>query len=108
MTEGLAIEVACAKMREQNVGKNYLVRYRHFQLQPGKQITLKVQSDLLILLTPDIETRVLSKSGIFDLKDSGVLEMQYLHTGTVTVENLSVKNPIQVKFLQVIPLNQHP
>lgn len=103
MTEGLAIEVACAKMQELSVGKDYLIRYRHFQILPAKQMVVNEKNDIMILLTPDSDTRVQSRTGIYDIKDLGIVEMQYLHSGEITIENLNVKSPIQVKFLQVIP-----
>jgi len=104
MTEGLAIEVACSKMRELGVGKEYLVRYRHFQILGGKQLIHNHARDLLILLTPDPLTRVFSADGYYDLTDSAINEMQYVFSGKVTIENLNPKSPIQVKFLQVIPI----
>lgn len=106
MTEGLAIEIACAKMQELGIGKDYLLRYRHFQLQGSETMNLKSDNDLFILLTPEADTRVYSRMGIFDLKDFAVSEMQYIHSGNITIENLNIKFPIQVKFLQVIPILQ--
>lgn len=108
MTEGLAIEIACAKMQELGIGKNYLLRYRHFQLQGAAVMTLKADNDLFILLTPETDTRVYSRTGIFDLKDLAVSEMQYVHSGNIRIENLNIKLPVQVKFLQVIPRLQTP
>lgn len=103
MTEGLAIEVAAAKMRELEVGTNYLIRYRHFQLLPSQKMVLKMGNDIMILLTPEIDTRVQSRTGIYDVKDIGIVEMQYLHSGEITIDNQNIKLPIQVKFLQIIP-----
>ncbi len=108
MTEGVAIELARTKMRELGIGKKYLLRYRHFQLQPSKKMVLKMGNDLLILLIPDVDTRVFSRNGIFDLKDLAVSEMQYLHTGLVSLENLNIKTAIQIKLLQVIPILKTP
>ena len=108
MTEGLAIEVACAKMQELGVGKDYLIRYRHFQILPSGQLILKDKNDLMILLTPDVDTRVQSRTGIYDIKDLGIVEMQYLHSGEITIDNQNIKLPIQVKFLQVIPTLKTP
>ena len=104
MTEGVALELARAKMRELGIGKKYLLRYRHFQLQPSKKMVLIMGSDLLILLIPDVDTRIFSRNGIFDLKDLAVSEMQYLHSGDVNLENLNTKTAIQIKLLQVIPI----
>ena len=103
MTEGLAIELAKQKMKELGIGESYLLRYRHFQIQPSKQIKLK-SPYLSLLLTPDSDTRMSSRTGLFDLRDSANAEMQYVHSGTITIDNLNIKLAIQVKILQVIPI----
>jgi hypothetical protein len=103
MTEGLAIEIAQSKMLELGVGSNYILRYRHFQILATKTIKIKAGDDLFILLLPSSDTRVISRNGIHDLKDTAINEMQYLHTGPIEVKNLHIKDPIQVKFLQIIP-----
>jgi len=104
MTEGLAIEIACAKMRELGVGKDYLIRYRHFQLQALKSMDRKHPGELMILLTPDPFTQVTSTMGVFDQTDRRLKEMQYVFSDRFTITNLNTKQAIQVKFLQVIPL----
>jgi hypothetical protein len=103
MTEGLAIEIAKQIMKEQGVGESYLLRFRHFQIQPSKQVKIKSPYKS-ILLTPDIDTRMSSRTGLFDQRDAGNAEMQYVHSGLITIDNLNVKLPIQVKILQVIPI----
>jgi hypothetical protein len=104
MTEGLAIEIACSKMRELGVGKNYLVRYRHFQLLAGETVERKHWGELMILLTPEKSTRVISTLGTFDLADRAINEQQYVFTGKILIQNTSSTTPLNVKFLQVIPL----
>lgn len=104
MTEGLAIEIACAKMRELGVDDNYLLRYRHFQILAGKTKYRPQLGDLWILLNPDPLVRVSSPNGFYDLTDPAIDEMQYVFSGKITIQNLNTKFPIQVKFLQVIPI----
>lgn len=106
MTEGLAIEIVEHKMRELGVGENYLLRYRHFQLEPGGKRVLKTLNHLFILLTPDVDSQVSSRNGVFDLKDTTAPEMQYLHNGEITLVNQNPKFFISIKFLQVIPTNK--
>lgn len=106
MTEGLAIEIAEHKMRELGVGKEYLLRYRHFQVEANKKRILQTQNHLFILLTPDVDSLVSSRNGVFDLKDTAAQEMQYIHSGEITLINQNIKLAISFKFLQVIPINK--
>jgi hypothetical protein len=107
MTESLATEIARAKMHELGI-TDYLFRYRHFQISSLGKLELKDYNDTFILLVPDPDTRVFSHSGIYDVKDRTIAEMQYVFRGRITVDNLSTKNAIQVKFLQVIAINKTP
>lgn len=103
MTEGLAIEIAKQKMLEFGIYENYLLRYRHFKVRTSEEITIKADNDLMLLITPDENIRVMSKSGIYNIQDNNLNEMQYVHSGTLKVKNQSSTLTIQVKFLQVIP-----
>lgn len=105
MTEGIAIEVARHTMHEWGVGENYLMRYRHYTLGPLYFVDIDAQNEVFILLTPDDFTQVSSQIGMFQLVQVGIQEQQYVHTGKIRVDNLADLNPIQVKFLQVIPIN---
>lgn len=105
MTEGLAIEIARLKMRELGIGDNYLLRFRHFILAPGAKLEVKGDGHLFLLLTPDTTgLKVKSKTGAYDLTGT-FIELQYVHSGTVQLENGSGKLPVQAKLLQVIPHN---
>lgn len=101
MTEGLAIEIAKQKMAELEQ-ENYLFRLRHFQLAPLTQFELKAFNELLILIQPDDQLKVYSKTGIYNKQDKGINEMQYLHTGVTTLYNQSPEY-LHIKLLQVIP-----
>ncbi len=103
MTEGIAIEIAKQKMLELAVGENYILRYRHFNLLAGVEITIKADNDLMLLLCPDDNVSVNSKTGWYNVQDHSLNEMQYIHTGKITVKNQSENSALQVKFLQVIP-----
>jgi hypothetical protein len=102
MTESLAIEIARSKMQELKVQK-YHLRYRHFVVQSTKVVS-KHLSDWMILLTPDNQTFVSSRTGIFDLSDTNINELQYLHSGIINIENKNIKAILHVRFLQVIPM----
>jgi len=104
MTEGLAIELAKQKMLELGVGENYLIRFRHFQVAPLSGIKLKGFNELLILVRPDADLKVYSKTGIYNEKDSRINEMQYVHRGVTVIFNQRKEGFLQVKLLQVIPM----
>ncbi len=103
MTEGLAIEIAKQMMQEQGVNDQYIYRYRHFQLAPLKELELKGHNELILLIRPDQQVLAFSKAGIYNVQDSSINEMQYIHRGVVTIVNQSKEQFIQVKILQVIP-----
>jgi len=103
MTEGLAIEIAKQKMMEIGVGENYLIRFRHFQIQPLSKVELKGHNEFLILIQPDRYIKVYSKAGIYNELDNGINEMQYVHRGVTVLFNQQTRGTLQVKVLQVIP-----
>lgn len=105
MTESLAIEIAMRKMRESGKGDNYLLTYRHLQLAPGASRQIEAKNTLMLLIQPWPMIMVLSQTGVFDLEDTAINEMQYVHKGSILITNHDTENFSQVKFLQVIPSN---
>ena len=102
MTEGLAIEIAKKKMQELGSGDNYLIRLRHIQLAPEQQLLIKGFNELLILIEPSSDLYVFSKAGIYDINDTGINEMQYIHRGETTLKNQNALEVLHVKLLQII------
>ncbi len=102
MNEGTAIIIAEHKMRELGVGDNYLIRFRHFRLDPKEVLEIRGENHLYILTYPFYNIRVSSKTGIYDLADNGINEMQHIHRGIIRVEN-PTGSRIDAKFIQVIP-----
>lgn len=103
MTEGLAIEIAKQMMQEQGVGDQYIFRFHHYQIAPLRKLEIKGHNELIILIRPDQQLKAYSKAGIYNLLDTRINEMQYLHRGIVTLINQSKEMQLQVKLLQVIP-----
>jgi len=102
MTEGLALEIARYKMQEKGIGSAYILRFRHLILQPLEKRVFRDRNDLFLIIEPDQNLRVSSRTGILDFVNSGVSELQYVHSGIVTIENKD-KKIILAKILQVIP-----
>ncbi len=107
MNELLAIEFARNKMQELGIGNRYLLRYRHLQLDPSHNLTLEGENDVWILLNQYPYARVISRTGIYDMQDKDINEMQYVHSGNVFITNTD-KVQLHIKFLQVIPIHQKP
>lgn len=103
MTANLAIEYIARRTRE--LGQcDYHIRFRHLRLRPGEQRTVSLYRGLFILVEPPTDVRVESDTGIFDLSEDLVNELQYEHQGTIVVTNLSVFAN-HIRFIQVIPKN---
>lgn len=102
MTEGMAIEIAKHQMQDMNVGCEYLLRFRHLILKPSETRVLKAESELIILISPVGNIRVLSSAGFYEITNTPN-ELQYVHSGKVQIINLDNKLFTHVKILQVIP-----
>ena len=105
MNEGTAIEIAEQKMKELGIGKDYIIRYRHLMLDPQQKKEIKGENHLYILIQPNSGIMVASKAGIFNMGDTGINEQQYIHRGLILIESF-LKSRIDVKFIQVIPLQK--
>ncbi|MBL4704293.1 MAG: hypothetical protein JKY54_07215 [Flavobacteriales bacterium] len=103
MNEGTAIEFARRKMYELGIGERYIIRYRHFRLDPSEQIEVKAENHLFVFIYPYQNIKVSSKAGIYDSNDLAINEMQHVHRGLIQIENQS-KTRLGAKFIQVIPL----
>lgn len=103
MTEGMSIEIARYKMQEKGVGTAYVLRYRHLFILPEEKRILKDRNDLFIIIEPDKNLRVSSQAGILDFLSQEINELQYVHTGIVTIENMDAERGIYAKLIQVIP-----
>lgn len=106
MNAVLAIEVARCKMREMGHGDNYTLRVRTLFMTAGENRVLSGGTDLFILIEPFQYMMVQSKHGVFNLQNPENPEVEYIHSGKITITNLFEGSNFAVMFLQVIPLNQ--
>lgn len=102
MNEGTAIIIAEHKMKELGVGDNYILRFRHFRLDPNEVREIRGENHLYILTYPFYNIRVYSNAGVYDLEDTGANELQHIHKGRIRLEN-PTGSRIDAKFIQVIP-----
>ncbi|MCH2216323.1 MAG: hypothetical protein MK086_14245 [Flavobacteriales bacterium] len=83
--------------------EDYIIRYRHFRLDPEEKREIKGDNHYYFFIYPYYNIRVESKTGLYDMDDDGVNEMQHYHTGLIKLENQS-KNRMDAKFIQIVPL----
>lgn len=102
MTTDFALEYIARMMQENGVNNNYLLKFRHFVIQPNDTITIDGYNEYFLLVDADNYLKVCSEFGVYDLFDNGINEQQHEHQGVITVTNSS-EIPKQIKFIQVIP-----
>lgn len=102
MTTDFALEYIARMMQEFGVNNNYLLKFRHFVIQPNDTILIDGYNEYFLLVNADSYLKVSSEFGVYDLFDNGINEQQYEHQGVITVTNNS-EIPKHIKFIQVIP-----
>lgn len=103
MNQYLALEYIAERMRELGFENRYSLRFKHLRLQPSETLKLKGSpQQLYVLVEPAEEIRVESHKGIFDLSDDRINELQYEHSGSLTIINQSLLIN-DVKMVEAIP-----
>ena len=102
MTINLALEYIPRRMEELGYKKNYIIRFRHLILQANETQTIDADNQFFYLIEEAENVRVESETGVFDLSESNVNEMQYEHQNKIQITNyLSDIN--HLRFIQIIP-----
>lgn len=104
MTETLAMEYIPRRMCELGHGKNYMIRFRHLLLKPAEIRMLAAHNQLYLLIEPATDVRIESSTGVFNVNDALVNEVQYEHRGDIKITNLATSTR-HLKMIQVIPKN---
>lgn len=105
MTTSFALEYIPRRMQELEVKNDYLLKFRHFVIQPNDTLILDAYNEYFLLVQAGNDLKVSSEFGIYDLFDAGINEQQYEHQGKITITNTS-KISKHIKFIQVIPRHQ--
>lgn len=105
MTVEFALDYIPRRMQELGFGPNYLTRWRHFQIEPGGVLDIDAHNEFFYLIAPDSTVKVQSKFGVYDLRDTGINEMQYEHRGRITLTNLTPAWTLAL-FIQAIPTHK--
>lgn len=100
MTTGFALEYINRNM----CSNDYTLSFRHLVLQPGEKRELSAHNEIILLIEPTCDARVESDTGIFDQSDDLTNELQYEHSGDISITNHSIFLN-QIRFIQVIPKN---
>jgi hypothetical protein len=101
MTVGFALELIPRRMKELGHCDNYLIKWRHLQLDADEVRELDGHASLHYLILPKEDVAVVSNMGCFDLSDAGINEFQYEHRGAIKVTNKAAKSTF-VLFIQAI------
>jgi len=102
MTVAFAIARIPLMMEELGYGKNYIIRWRHFQLAAHEILSFDANNQYYLLIAPRYGISVKSNSGVYNYSDPSINEMQYEHKGKIQVNNNNTY-PQLVLFIQVIP-----
>jgi len=102
MTVSLALEYIPRRMGELGY-EQYTIRFRHFCLQPLEVRKIFAYNNIFLLTDPPLFIRVESNFAFYELNRNLINELQYEHTGDLTISNLSETAATDVKFIQVIP-----
>ena len=102
MTIEFAIAFIPKRMEELGYGTNYIIRWRHFQVEANEVLLLDANNEYYLLINPTKGIEVSSKSGVFNLSDAAINEMQYEHKGKIQIKNNNTSIQL-VLFIQVIP-----
>lgn len=89
-------------MCELGYGSSYTIRFRHLVLQPSEKREVQAQNQLMILIEPYCDVKIESDTGVFDLSEDLVNELQYEHSGALKVTNHSFFIS-HIRFIQIIP-----
>lgn len=90
------------RMRELGYGDNYIIRWRHFQLERQQIFKIDADNEYFMLINPNSNFAVRSKAGVFDLLDEAIDEQKYEHRGKIQVKNRAKETQL-ILFIQVIP-----
>lgn len=103
MNDQLALGYIAGRMRELGFENRYSLRFKHLRLQPAETLKLKGSpQQLYVLVEPAEEIRIESHKGVFDLSDDRINELQYEHSGSLTIINQSLLVN-DVKMVEAIP-----
>lgn len=102
MNIAFALDFIPRRMRELGYGDNYIIRWRHFQLEPYQSLKIDGDNEYYLLINPDENVKVRSKAGVFDLTDEAINEQQYEHRGKIQIKSI-LKATQLILFIQVIP-----
>lgn len=105
MNIAFALDFIPRRMKELGYDAEYMTRWRHLRIDPNGVIKFAADNEYYYLISPNPSLTVKSKTGIYNLNDIGINEMQYEHKGKVKIVNQSA-NVQFAEFIQVIPF--HP
>ena len=102
MTPEIVMDYVKRRMQELGHGENFVTRLRHLILEPMEILTIRTANDLFVIIDSPEDLRVDSDHGVYDLSDQDISEIDYEHSGLITITNqYTFKN--HLKMIQAIP-----
>ena len=102
MTPEIVMDYVKRRMQELGHGEKFVTRLRHLILEPLDKFSIRTGSDLFVIIDAPEDLRVESDHGVYDLSDPDISEMEYEHSGLITITNqYTFKN--HLKMIQAIP-----
>lgn len=105
MTKELAIAHIRKRAAELGQADEYHLRFRHFVIPPMGEQVIAGGTALFLLVDPPPYIRVENETGLFDLTETAVNELQYEYQGTFQITNYSPMLQ-HVQMIQVIFKNE--
>ena len=105
MTIALALEYIPRRMKELGFNNDYIIRFRHFTLQPNEKVNIDADNQYFILLDGTSLASISSDMAIYNLSDTAVTEHGYEHQGAIKLYNYS-EHLCHLKFIQLVPINK--
>ena len=102
MSPDFAIVYIKRRMHELGHEDNYLLKYRHLLVEEKATRKLDADTDFYYLIGHAQGASISSASGVYDLTDKTLNELQHEHQGRITIVNKTEKQ-IAIRFIQAIP-----
>lgn len=106
MNIAFALDYIPRRMMELGYGLDYTTRYLHLRIEKGQTLVLRAYNQLMLLIVPESNIRIISSRGIFDSSDTTINIQQHEHSGKISITNKDRTANTLVLLIQVMPFNQ--
>lgn len=105
MTTQYVLAYVPRKMKELGAEDRYVLSFRDLTLKNKQSLQIKADGEYYYFVDGfTSEIRITSETGVYDLLDDKINEMQHEHTGTLSIVNKGT-NLLHLQFIVAIPKN---